>query len=409
MLLNRERLAAQLAADGLDAVVLATEPNIVYASGLASEFMLGRFEDHVAAVLLPRDPDVPPALIVPEFDLPYLAERPSWIADICVYGSPWSSVGAFMGATLEARLDTALRRKLLDLRARVKPGQRATLIEALVAAIRARKLDAGRLGCDDLRIAAQLGAAGLGGEAGLADALWTMRRVRLVKTAAERAIMTQGARLNAEALAAVIGFGKPGVRESDMTRVYRRYLVEHDARHLGDRGMMFGAGDASSFSLPQSAERVLVPGDAIVLDCLGTWRGYYMDLARTGVVGAPSAAQKHRYEAVLTALLAVEATMKAGTHTQAVRELVRDTIAGFGLRRELVSVTTHALGLEVFEFPYPDSLASGFPLEAGMIVNTEVFYRDPELGSFHLEDSVAVGETGCTLLHPVPRDLVVFG
>jgi len=172
--------------------------------------------------------------------------------------------------------------------------------------------------------------------------------------------------------------------------------------------MMFGPGDASSFSLPLSAERTLTRGDAIVLDCLGTWQGYYMDLARTGVVGEPTAAQKHRYEAVLTALRAVEDTMKAGTHTPDVRELVRDTIAGFGLRRELVSVTTHALGLEVFEFPYPDSLAAGFALEAGMIVNTEVFYRDPELGSFHLEDSVAVSATGCSLLHPVPRDLVVF-
>jgi len=406
MLLNRARLSAQLAADGLDAVVLATEPNIVYGSGFASEFMLGRFEDNVAAVLLPRDPDVPPALIVAEFDLPYLAERPSWIEDVCVYGSPWSSVGAFMGATLEAKLDTALRRRLLALRARVKPAQQSTLIAALAAAIRARKLT--RLGCDDLRLAGQLEAAGIGGVSGIADALWTMRRVRLVKTAAERAIMTRGARLNAEALAAVVAAGRPGLREADLTGIYRRHLAERDARHLGDRGMMFGPGDASSFSLPLSAERTLTPGDAIVLDCLGTWQGYYMDLARTGVIGAPTPTQKHRYEAVLTALQAVEATMKAGTHTQAVRELVRDTIASFGLRRELVSVTTHALGLEVFEFPYPDSLAAGFALEAGMIVNTEVFYRDPELGSFHLEDSVAVSEAGCTLLHPVPRDLVVL-
>lgn len=406
MLLNRARLSEQLAADGLDAVILATEPNIVYGSGFASEFMLGRFEDNVAAVLLPRDPDVPPALIVAEFDLPYLAERPSWIDDVCVYGSPWSSVGAFMGATLEAKLDTALRHRLLALRARVKPKQQPDLVAALAAAIRARKLT--RLGCDDLRLAARLAGQGIGGDAGIADALWTMRRVRLVKTADERAIMTQGARLNAAALEAVVATGKPGLREAELTSVYRRYLAEHDARHLGDRGMMFGPGDASSFSLPLSAERRLAPGDAIVLDCLGTWQGYYMDLARTGVVGAPTAAQKHRYDAVLTALRAVEDTMKAGTHTQAVRELVRDTIAGFGLRRELVSVTTHALGLEVFEFPYPDSLAAGFALEAGMIVNTEVFYRDPELGSFHLEDSVAVTATGCSLLHSVPRDLVVF-
>ena len=66
------------------------------------------------------------------------------------------------------------------------------------------------------------------------------------------------------------------------------------------------------------------------------------------------------------------------------------------------------LGLEVFEFPFADGLAAGFALERDMVVNTEVFYRDPELGAFHLEDSVVVTEEGCRLLHDMPRDLVVF-
>jgi Xaa-Pro aminopeptidase len=180
-------------------------------------------------------------------------------------------------------------------------------------------------------------------------------------------------------------------------------------RHLGERGMMFGTGDASSFALPASGERTLTPGDAIVLDCLGTWRRYHMDLARTGVVGDPTPAQKLRFAAVKTALEAVEAkAMRPGIHTADVRTLTRDTIAGFGLRPELVSVTTHAIGLEVFEFPGPDGLARGFALEEGMIVNTEVFYRDPELGSFHLEDSVVIEGAGCRMLAPLPRELVVF-
>jgi hypothetical protein len=37
-----------------------------------------------------------------------------------------------------------------------------------------------------------------------------------------------------------------------------------------------------------------------------------------------------------------------------------------------------------------------------------VFYRDVDLGSFHLEDSVLLRENGCRLLHEVPRDLVEF-
>jgi Xaa-Pro dipeptidase len=408
ILLNRERLARQLAAEGLDAVILATDANVAYGSGFASEFFLGHFEDHVTSVLLARDPSTPPALIIPEFDLPYLTERPSWIEDVRIYGNPWSSVGTFMGATLEARLDTSLRQKLAANRSRLKPAQTPGMFDALEKAIRDRKLERARLGCDDLRVAARLEARGIGGNAGIVDALWTMRRVRIVKTEAERALMTRGAALNAEALAKVVAAGRPGALEADLTRIYRRHLADRDARHLGDRGMMFGAGDASNFSLPSSDDRRLTPGDTIVLDCLGTLRGYHMDLARTGVVGDPTPAQTLRYTAVRTALEEIEARMKEGVHTQDVREWVRDAIAKFGLRRELVSVTTHALGLEVFEFPDEDGLAKGFALEADMIVNTEVFYRDPELGSFHLEDSVTVDESGCALLHPVPRDLVVF-
>ncbi|MBM3522750.1 MAG: aminopeptidase P family protein [Alphaproteobacteria bacterium] len=407
MLLNRPRLDALLRADGLDAVVLTTPINVVYGSDFGSEFMLGRFEDHTTAVVL--GPGVEPGLLIPEFDLPFLCESPSWIDDVRLYGNPWSSVGVFMGAAVEAKFDSALRRQLKTRRAALKPTQRDDFLAGLSAMLRARGLDKARLGCDDPRIAARLSELGIGGKAPIGDALWTMRRVRLVKTAAERAVMTEAARINADALADVIKAGRPGLREGDLTRVYRRHLVERDARHLGERGMMFGTGDASSFSLPQSADRALTPGDAIVLDCLGTWRGYHMDLARTGVVGTPTAAQKLRYDAVLAALLAVEdRMMKPGAHTADVRKLTRDTIAGFGLRGELVSVTTHAVGLEVFEFPYPDSLAKGFTLEEGMIVNTEVFYRDPELGSFHLEDSVAVEAKGCSLLAPLDRDLVVF-
>lgn len=407
MLLNRARLDALLTKEGIDAVVLTTPTNVVYGSDFGSEFMLGRFEDDTTAVLL--GPGVEPGLLIPEFDLPFLCETPSWIADTRLYGNPWSSVGVFMGAAVEAKLDTALRRVLKAKRAALKATQENAFIDGVAALLRARGLERARLACDDPRVGARLRDLGFGGTAPIGDALWTMRRVRLVKTPDERAIMTQGARINADALADVVTAGRPGLRESDLARIYRRHLVERDARHLGERGMMFGTGDASSFSLPQSEARALTPGDAIVLDCLGTYRGYHMDLARTGVVGAPTAAQRLRYDAVLAALQAVEdRMMKPGVHTADVRQLTRDTIAGFGLRGELVSVTTHAIGLEVFEFPYPDSLAKGFVLEEGMIVNTEVFYRDPELGSFHLEDSVVIEPNGCSLLVPLPRDLVVF-
>lgn len=408
MLLNQARARRILAEEGLDAVILSTPANVLYGSDCVTEFMLGRFEDFTAAVLLTADEATAPAFVVPEFDLPFLVESPTWIEDVRVYGNPWSSVGVFMGATLEAHLDTPLRGQLKDLRADTGPHQKETFVDAVVQVVRDRGLGSARLGCDDMRLAGILEGQGLGGNAGIADALQIMRRVRCVKTDPEIEILTRGAQINAGALAKVIEGGRRGIAESDMTRIYRRELTEHDARYLGERGMMFGAGDASAFSLPASAERTLAAGDAVVLDCLGTYRLYHMDLARTAVVGAATSEQRRCYDAARTALEEVEASIRPGVHTQDLRGLVRQSIKQSGLREEVVSVTTHGLGLDVFEFPYADSLKNGFVLEENMVVNTEVFYRDPDLGSFHLEDSVLVTGDGCRLLHEISRDLVEF-
>lgn len=407
MLINRRRLQDILGDEGIDAAILATTTNVTYAAGFASEFQLGRFEDFSTAVIVPADGS-PSILVLPEFDLPFFVESGCAIDDLYSYGNPWSAVGVFMGQSLEAKLDTPLRRDLKALRDRTAARQEGTFLQALLRALRERGLANARLGSDDMRLAGLLSAQGIGGNQAIRDVLQPMRRVRMVKTEAEVGILTQGAAINAAALKKVIAGGHAGMAERDLTHIYRRELAEAEARPLGDRGMMFGAGDGSAFSLPMGEERKLVPGEAVVLDCLGTYRGYHMDLARTAVVGDATAEQRKRHTAVVTALEAVEDMIRPGVHTQDVRKLVRETIMGFGLRGELTSVTTHGLGLEVFEFPYADSLASGFTIEAGMVVNTEVFYRDIALGAFHLEDSALVTQTGCRLLHPVPRDLVEF-
>lgn len=399
MLMNLERAQGLMDEAGLDALIGATPVNVTYMSDYASEFLLGKFEDYVAAAIVPRSPDIAPVLIIPEFDLPYAVARPSWIETIRSYGNPWSSVGVYMEVALVDE-NTQLKTDLAALRQAVAPSQAATFFDALQAALGEMGLTNAQLGIDDPRLAARLGGA--------SDTLQLMRRIRMVKTPAEVAVLTRGAEINAEALRNVIAAGKAGIAEDELIRVYRRTLTECDARYLGERGMMFGPGEASAFSLPASRERRLCPGDAVVLDCLGTWAGYHMDLARTAVVGDPSQEQQTRFDAVGAALDAIEAAIRPGVHTAELRKLARQTIEGFGLRGDLTSVTTHGLGLEIFEFPATDSLAEGFVLEADMVVNTEVFYRDPELGAFHLEDSVQVTGSGCRFLHEVPRDLVVF-
>ncbi len=222
MLLNLSRARAVLAEAGLDAVVLAVPTNVLYASGLASEFMLGHFEDYTSAVILPTDPDQLPALVLPEFDLPFLVEAGTWIDDIRPFGTPWSTVGTFMGETLERHLETPLRRRLKTLRDRLATIQQPTFLDAVTRTLRDRGLATARIGCDDARLGRMLEEGGIGGNKGIADVLQQMRRIRVVKTPAEVEVLTRGAQINADALAKVIAGGRAGMPEREMTQIYRR-------------------------------------------------------------------------------------------------------------------------------------------------------------------------------------------
>tara|TARA_Y100000590_G_scaffold425755_1_gene534076 strand:- start:2465 stop:3691 length:1227 start_codon:yes stop_codon:yes gene_type:complete len=407
MLANLPRARSIMKEEGIDTIILANPLNVYYASDLASEFMLGRFEDYCSAVIISSDSNIPTSLIMPEFDLPFLVESGTWIENIYTYGNPWSSVGLFMGESLESNLNTSLQQKLKIIRNELSHKQEPSFIDAVVRCINENALSNSKVACDDLRLAKIIKDKGIVKE-NIADALQIMRRIRIVKTELELEIMLRGAEINAGAISAVIKSGKLGMPENNLTHIYRRYLVESEAKHLGDRGMMFGTGDGSNYSLPIKEDRVLEKGSAIVLDCLGTYNSYHMDLARTAVVGNASKEQLTRYNATIRALEEVEDSIKPGVNTEDLRRLVKSTIASYGLRAEFTSVTTHGLGLEVFEFPFSDSLQNGFKLEKGMVVNTEVFYRDIDYGGFHLEDSVLVTENGCSHLFKVSRDLVEF-
>jgi Xaa-Pro aminopeptidase len=407
MLLNQKRAQDLLTEAALDGVILVTEPNIIYSSDLASEYMLGRFDDYTHAVILPRSPDVAPALIIPDNDMPHVVEVAPWIEDIYAYGNEWSSIGRFIGETLEARLDTPFRHRLQQFRSSLKDRKAATLSDAIEKALADRGLLKASLGCDDMAFGSVLRARGIGGAREISFVRQLMRTIRAIKTAEEIEILTQGANINGGALMKAAGLAHAGVSEVDVIRGWRIALEEQDARHSGERGMLFGTGDASAFYLPSDSTRRLENGDPFVLDCIGSYKRYFMDMARTAIVGEPSKAQRDRYRAVHAAATgAIEAT-RPGVHTADIAAIICRTIEGFGFRSDTTSALTHGIGLEVFEFPTSDGLANGFLLEEGMVVNSEVFYRDPELGGFHLEDTVVVTKDGCRLLCNAARDLIV--
>jgi Xaa-Pro aminopeptidase len=84
MLLNRERALATMEKHGVDALVATTAENIYYLSDYYTEHLYHFAPGGFAGALLPRDPDQPAVLVIQEWELPQLTEKPSWMPEIRV-------------------------------------------------------------------------------------------------------------------------------------------------------------------------------------------------------------------------------------------------------------------------------------------------------------------------------------
>jgi Xaa-Pro dipeptidase len=127
------------------------------------------------------------------------------------------------------------------------------------------------------------------------------------------------------------------------------------------------------------------------------WNGYYADIGRTVICGAPSRRQQEIYTAVYHALRAATAAMRAGATNDDVAAAVRaeGEARGFG-ERFLSLFIGHGIGMGANEPPYVGEDHRGaetVTLRAGMTLAIEPLIWEPGTG-VRLEDTIAVGEAG---------------
>jgi len=404
-----DRIRAFMRGQGVDLLLGKEDSALYYLSGHHSDSTLCHFYDDWACALVPAGADAPPALLIQEYDLAYQATRPTWLPELRVYGSPWSSAGTLL-QDIEAGhgIETELRQPIRDLLARTADHRTDELTDAIRAYVEEhfgnRTIT---LACDDLRFHQTLRQA-LGERVRLVDARPLLRRIRAVKTPAELQLLTRTAQINAAALRSAARSVRAEAPWEDMVQAYRRTLAEHAAKPRGERGMLFNSGPDGSFVLDHDyvERKRFAPGDTVVMDAICEYRLYLGDMARTAVIGEASPSQKHLFKAVRTALEEGELAMKAGARTGAIADIAADAIRRHGLRPELTTLTLHPIGLDIFDYAEPGHIRDGWTLENDSVVNFEVFYRDSEYGGVHLEDSVLIGAAGARALVSEPRDLM---
>lgn len=238
------------------------------------------------------------------------------------------------------------------------------------------------------------------------------RPLRVAKDAAEVAALARVAAAIDQVVDELAEVRWAGRSERDVARdLDARIRAVHDETLF----VIVGSGPNSASPHHEPGERVIQPGDAVVVDIGGSLDGYCSDTTRTLVVGEPPAGFLELYGVLQAAQRAGCEAVRAGVPAEAVDAACRGIIAAAGYGERFIHRTGHGIGLEVHEEPYIVA-GNSEPLAPGMTFSVEPgIYLADRYGA-RIEDIVvcpepdgaaAPGGSGARRLNQTSRDLRV--
>ena len=187
--------------------------------------------------------------------------------------------------------------------------------------------------------------------------------------------------------------------------------IEYAARCEGAEGMSFStiiaSGKRSAVVHGRASEAAIPRRGFVVCDFGVILAGYCSDRTRTVHVGRPSRAARQMYEAVLEAQQAAIASVRAGVTAGEVDAAARRVLRKWKLARYFTHSTGHGLGLEIHEAPRL-AAAQTQELEPGMVITIEPGAYIPGKWGVRIEDVVVVTPSGCEVLAPGNKELIVI-
>lgn len=362
------RAQAGMAARGLDALLVMTEPELRYFSGFLTRFW--------------ESPSRPWFLVLPQAGAP-VAVIPSigealmsstWIDDIRTWTAP-DPVDDGVSLLAEALCETGARRIGLPM------GPESVLRMPL---------------SDFRRLELALAPAEIVPDDGICAAL------RAVKSAAEVAKIEAACAIAGRAFARMQEIAGPGVPLERVYRDFQRLCLQEGAEFVpyvaGGAGAP-GYRDVISPAGPEPLEE----GQVLMLDTGLLFQGYFCDFDRNYAIGAAGEEAKAAWARLLEATEAGRATLRPGaTAAELFHAMAAVTGAGAGGR------LGHGLGMQLTEglslIPSDHTV-----LEPGMVVTLEPGVEMSRGGIMVHEDDFVVTEAGARQLSPTaPVDLPVL-
>ncbi len=236
--------------------------------------------------------------------------------------------------------------------------------------------------------------------------------LRARKDDGEIAAMKRAQDITDRAFASAVGFMRAAQSEGrSVTERELKIELEEAMRRLGADDLAFasivaaGENGAAPHGIP--GDRVIGPGDMVVLDFGARADGYCSDMTRVISMGAPSERAQRAYAAIRRANEEVETMLRPGVTGRAAHEHAEAVLAECGFGGCMGHSLGHGVGLDIHEQPNLSS-RNDEPLEPGNVVTVEPgVYISGEFGC-RLEDFGVICEDGFEVFTTTPHDIVII-
>ena len=364
-----ERARALMHRHGVDFLLVGPSADLLYLLGLDS-----RQSERMTLLILPQE--APAFIVLPQFEAPLLPELPpglqvhTWgetdnpariAASLVASGTHTHPGGLHCTLGVSDRLWSLF---LLQLQSELPRAQFIASTQVL-AAVRLLKDD------DEARLLRESGA--------VADQVFSMITEQTLS----------------------------GRTEIEVAQKIQR-LLEAGGLHVPGAPIV-ASGPNSASPHHHAGNRVIEPGDAIVLDFGGTKEGYYSDITRTVFVGSRPAQDSEQalvYNLVAEAQEAARKAARPGMTCEQLDAVARTVIEAAGYGEYFNHRLGHGIGLDGHESPY---IVSGnkTPLRKGMAFSIEPGVYLPGKFGVRIEDIVVMEDDGARSCNEADRGLAV--
>lgn len=236
----------------------------------------------------------------------------------------------------------------------------------------------------------------LGTRLTLQDGATIIDALRMIKSPAELALMTQAKAMTLEVQRRAARILAPGIRASEVKR-----FIDDAHRALGAPGSTFCAvqfGTATAFPHGLPGDQLLAEDQLVLVDTGCAIHGYQSDITRTYAFGRVDDDIRATWALEKEAQAAAFAAVRPGVPCEAVDAAARRVLEGAGLGPDyrlpgLPHRTGHGIGLSIHE---PAYLVRGdtTPLAPGMCFSNEPMIVVPDRYGIRLEDHFHVTADG---------------